>query len=174
MRFSSWRLGLILLAAGVTGGCDDGIPTDVEQTEAVHAVSSGPVLVECPSDVTTTVTGTLGPTGGSIEAAGHRLDLPLGAVRAPTQFTMTIPAARFLEIHITANGQSAFRFFEKAAITISYDRCTRNNITHETLSAWKIDPVTQALLKPMGGSDDRGARRVTFATDSLSAYAIAQ
>ncbi|HEX6133444.1 MAG TPA: hypothetical protein VFZ24_05760 [Longimicrobiales bacterium] len=174
MRFSSCSPGLVLLIAGLTAACGERSPTDVERATSVRAVSSGPVLVECPTDVTTTVTKTLGTFGGSIEVGGHRVDLPLGAVRRPTQFTVTIPASRFVEVHITADGQHGFRFYETAAITISYERCTRSNITDEPLAAWKIDPATQALLKPMGGSVDHDTRRVTFSTDSLSAYAIAQ
>lgn len=175
MRFSSSRrFGTALGAAFILAACAEPGPTQIEEKVELSSASSGPVLVECPTDVTRSVTRSIGSLGGSIELDGHRLNVPLGALLLPVEFTMTAPASRFVEVHITANGEHGFEFLETAGITISYARCTRNNISGGGLVAYKVDPTTKALLKHMGGSNDTGLRSVTFATDSLSAYAIAQ
>ncbi|MGH7463738.1 MAG: hypothetical protein ACREK1_01100 [Longimicrobiales bacterium] len=173
MRFSSsHRFGAVFAAILLTTACGDTGPTEI--TGAPQAISSGPVLVECPTAETRSVSGTLDLLGGTIRLDGHSLTLPVGALLLPTEFTLTVPASRFVEVHVTANGQHGFEFLETAAITISYERCTRNNIAGGGLTAYKIDPATKALLKHMGGIDDTLLRRVTFSTDSLSGYAIAQ
>lgn len=175
MRFSrSHRTGIAFCTILLAAACAEPGPTQVEEQTEISAVSSGPVLVECPTDVTKSVTRTIGSLGGSIELDGHSLNVPLGALLLPVEFTMSAPASRFVEVHITANGQHGFEFLETAGITISYERCTRNNISTSELTAYKVDPATRALLKHMGGTNDKAQRRVTFSTDSLSAYAIAQ
>jgi hypothetical protein len=177
MRISrSHRLGAIFAIALLAGACSDTVPTDVTapSQSSAASVSSGPVLVECPTDVTRSVSQTLGLLGGTVQLDGHSLTVPAFALVLPTQFTLTVPASQYVEVHITAGGEHGFEFLQTAAITISYERCTRGNIDHVDLTAYKIDPATKALLKDMGGTDDALLRRVTFSTDSLSAYAIAQ
>lgn len=169
---SSHRCGAVFAAILLAAGCGEPGPTEL--TGEQDAVSSGPVLVECPVNVTTSVTKTLDLLGGTIQLGGHSLTLPVGALLLPTEFTLTVPASRYVEVHVTANGEHGFEFLEAAAITISYERCTRGNIAGGVLTAYKIDPATKALLKHMGGADDTLLRRVTFSTDSLSGYAIAQ
>jgi hypothetical protein len=44
----------------------------------------------------------------------------------------------------------------------------------KTLTVWHINPQTKQLLTNMGGVNDAGLRRITFTTDHLSGYAIAQ
>ena len=171
---SSRRLAVVFGTALLTAACVDSGPTQVEEQVDFSAVSSGSVLVECPIDVTRSVTGTLDALGGTLELDGHSLNLPAGALLLPVKFELTVPASRYVEVHITANGEHGFEFLETAGITISYERCTRSNIKDGGLSAYKIDPDTKALLKHMGGTNDTALRRVTFGTDSLSGYSIAQ
>ena len=171
-RYAGVLCSFLLLA-----GCADTSPTDVGELAdpSASAISSGPVLVECPTDVTRTVSRTIHPlAGGTIELDGHSLTVPALALVLPTEFTLTVPASRFVEVHVTANGEHGFEFLRTAGMTISYARCTRDNIDKVALSVYKIHPESRALLKGMGGSDNELLRTVTFSTDSLSAYAIAQ
>lgn len=168
MVFSSSRsIGAVVFAVLAAGACTDSSPT-------MSSLSAGPVLVECPTNETRSVTGTLGILGGNLELDGHVLALPLGAVLIPTEFTMTVPASRFVEVHVTANRAHGFQFLETTVFTISYQRCTRNDLARADLTVYKIDPETKALLKDMGGLENALLRTVTFSTDSLSAYSIAQ
>lgn len=134
---------------------------------------SGAVLIECPSDVTTSAEDTIGSLGGSVRLANHSLTLPLLAVTGPQVFTLTDPAGKYMLLDLKANGQESFGFDEPATITIDYSRCTRSNIDKSELSVWKVDPETKALLRHMGGTDDKTARTITFTTDSLSVYSLA-
>ena len=168
MRFSSFRsTSAVLIAVLAAGACTDSSPT-------MSSLTAGRMLVECPVSEARSVSGTLGILGGNLELDGHVLALPLGAVLVPTDFTMTVPASRFVEVHVTANGAHGFQFLETAVFTISYQRCTRNDLARADLTVYKIDPETKALLKDMGGSKNALLRTVTFSTDSLSAYSIAQ
>lgn len=171
MQFSRTSRILVLFAAvALAGGCGDSGLTDVD--EASLRVS--PWLVECPSSVTRSATRTLGILGGTLEVDGHQLRLLPGAVLLPTEFTMTVPASRHVEVHVTANGAHGFAFLLPATFTISYDRCTRNDIDPDSLTVYKIDPSTKTLLKKMSSSLDLLQHLLTFPTDSLSAYSIAQ
>ena len=175
MHISS-RCAGILLPIVILAGCAES-PTEVAEpaSASVSSISSGSVLVECPTDVTRSVSQTIHPlSGGTIELDGHSLTVPALALLLPTQFTLTVPASRYVEVHITANGEHGFEFLRTAGISISYARCTRSDIAGAALSGYKIDPESKALLRFMGGSNDMLQRRVTFGTDSLSAYAIAQ
>jgi hypothetical protein len=145
----------------------------LSETGPSLASSSGAVLVECPSNVTTSAEGTIGSLGGSVELANHRLALPALAVLEPTVFTLTDPAGKYMLLDLKGNGQESFGFEKPATVTIDYSRCTRSNIDQAELSVWKVDPETKALLKNMGGIDDKAARTITFTTDSLSMYSLA-
>lgn len=136
--------------------------------------SSGPVLVECPVDSSIATTGTLDASGGSIRLLNHELALPLLAVSGPTSFALEAPVSNYMELAVTANGAESFQFNKVVNITIDYSRCTRSNIDKAPLSVWQIDPVTKALIEPMGGVDDKESRTITFQTDHLSTYSIAQ
>lgn len=147
--------------------------TSVSDAGPSLASSSGAVLVECPSNVTTSAEDTIGSLGGSVELANHRLELPALAVLQPTVFTLTDPAAKYMLLDLKGDGQESFGFEEPAAVTIDYSRCSRSNIDQAELSVWKVDPETKELLRNMGGVDDKAARTITFTTDSLSMYSLA-
>ena len=44
----------------------------------------------------------IGPAGGSVELAGHRLVVPAGAVSHPTRFTLRLVDAGFVEVDLKA------------------------------------------------------------------------
>lgn len=162
----------ILAVALAAGACEQTSPVEQAGVEPQFA-SLGPTLVECPIDVTTTVVKKLDARGGTVEVKGHRLVVGDLAVISPTKFAASDQASNYVELNVRADDQESFGFREPVSITIDYSRCTRNNIEKGPLSVWKIDPATKALLKHMGGTDDKGARQITFSTDSLSSYSIA-
>lgn len=163
---------LLFAVSLAAAGCDRAENTLVEPDAPAFSTSSS-TLVECPVSETRSVTKELGLLGGTIELDGHSMTLPLGAVLAPTTFTFTVPASKFVEIEIHADGAEGFEFEEPVSIGISYQRCTRSNIDNSTLTAWYIDSETKALLEHMGGTDDKLARTVTFGSGHLSGFAIA-
>jgi hypothetical protein len=161
----------VLILAGPVG-CD-GNPAAVNDVPAPQFASAGPTLVECPSNVTVTAEGMVGSQGGAVALGRHRIQLPVQAVQEPHSIRLTDPATKYMVLDLKANGQDAFGFGRPVSITIDYSRCNRSNIDRGPLSVWKIDLRTNALLKQMGGIDDKVARTVTFTTDSLSGYSIA-
>ena len=162
-----------ILAAVLLAGCAD-TPTAPVDVLPQHSVTTGAVLVECPTDVTRSTSGTLGILGGTLELDGTRITIPAFALLLPTQFTLTLPASNYMEVEIRAGSAEHFEFEAPVTIAIDYSRCSRSNIDKAPLSAWHIDTETKALLENMGGTDNKTARTVTFDTDHLSGFSIAQ
>ena len=166
------RIAVLILSALAGAGCTERTATEPEL--AAQFSSTGATLIECPSNTTKSVQGELGPLGGTLSLDGSSITLPAGAVLVPTTLTLTLPASNYMELHITANGGQHFQFEAPVTIAINYSRCTRSNINKNKLSAWYIDATTKALLQYMGGDDSKSTRTVTFGTDHLSAYSIAE
>lgn len=166
------RLATGILLAGGLAACGEHEDA-VGSLEPQYANSVNPTLVECPSTASYETTGTILPTGGSVELRGHAVVLPAGAVLTATDIGLREPAAQYMQIDLTADGHDHFQFGAPVTVTISYARCTRSNIDKGPLSAWLIDPATGALLQNMGGVDDKTNQTVTFETDHFSGYAIA-
>jgi hypothetical protein len=160
----------VLAVAAALAGCSESTPQAVTAPQFSTAVA----LVECPESQARSTRGVLGPAGGAVTLDGHSLVLPAGAVAELTEFTITVPASRFVEVRVKADGQDGFEFLEPVTITVSYERCARASWGSRPLQVYKIDPDTRELLRAMGGVDDRLTRRVTALSDSLSGYAIAQ
>lgn len=135
------------------------------------STSTGATLVECPTDVTRSVSATIDLLGGTLELDGHKLVIPANAVLFPTTFTLTVPASNYLKIQVTADGEEHFQFESPVSMTLSYERCSRSNIDKKTLVIWYVSSA-DALLENMGGTDDKTARTVTTSTDHLSDYAL--
>ena len=173
MRYRTHAAAAVLLVVSLAAvGCD-GAGDALLAPDAPLLAASGSTLVECPVSETRSVTRTLLPTGGEIELDGHRMTVPPGAIEFLTTFTLTAPKSNYVEIEIHAQGAEHFTFLDDVSITISYDRCTRSNINQSALTAWYIDSGTKALISEMGGTDDKLARTVTFDSDHLSGFAIA-
>lgn len=165
----------LLLFLLVLPACSDTrTATEPLQPEGLSLASSGPVLIECPVETDTATTGMIDATGGAVQLNNHALRLPLLAVNAPTPFELRAPVSNYMELSVRADEKDSFSFNKPVSITIDYSRCTRTNIDRGDLSVWQIDPVSKALLEPMGGLDDKVARTVTFETDHLSTYSLAR
>lgn len=167
------RYSPALIAAFLVAGCADG-PAAPFELQPQAAVTAGALLVECPTDIARSASRTLGLLGGTLEVDGTRITIPAFAVLLPTEFTLTLPASNYMEVDIRAGGAEHFTFEAPVSVAIDYSRCTRSNIDKAALSVWHIDTQTKALLENMGGVDDKQARTVTFQTDHLSGFSIAQ
>jgi len=130
-------------------------------------------LLECPVESTEATSGALGLLGGTLGLVGAQLEVPLGILALPQRFRIEIPASQFMEVSISAIGFGHYLFSGPVTVTIDYSRCPDSALEGGPLTVYHIDEVTKALLQNMGGVDDRANRRITFTTDHLSGYAIA-
>ena len=162
-----------LASVALVAACVEPLSPAATASHSSSNVSSGPVLVECPVDQTVSASKLITPLGGTISAGGATISIPVGAVLLPTTIQVTVPASQYMEVDITANGASHFTFQTPVTVSVSYARCTRSDIDKAPLSVWYIDSQTKALLQNMGGTDDKAARSITFVTDHLSGYAVA-
>lgn len=166
-------LSTVLLTLALVA-CGDTPTGDAIGPEGPSFASSGPVLIECPVDSALSAEGTIDALGGSVKLQNHEIALPEFAVLTSTKFRLEAPVSNYMELSVTANDMESFQFEKLVRITIDYSRCTRSNIDKADLSVWQIDPVTKALLQNMGGVDDKTNRTITFETDHLSTYSIAE
>lgn len=171
----TWLRSAALSAAVLAAaGCGDGQPAGITApAEALTTQSTGPTLLECPAETTTSTSSLIGPLGGVVSVGGHQLVIPPLAVLVPTEFTVTVPASQYVRVDITAGNGEHYQFQKPVSITLSYARCTRSNIEKENLRIFYVDDEDR-ILQDMGGTDDKDARTVTTGTDHLSGYIIGQ
>lgn len=163
-----------LLSCSETTAVDSGSAPDEASTSSLFG--SAPKLVECPTSETQSTTAQIGVDGGLLQLGGTSVMIPIGALLGDTEFTLTVPASRYVEVQIEAQGHEGQRFdFElPVVVSVDYSRCSRSNILRAPLAAWYIDDDTKQLLEEMVSIDDKLLQRVTFTTGHLSTYAIAE
>jgi hypothetical protein len=172
------RRVLVLAALVVLGACGDQQPTEPIKPAAGGSLSgllsSTANLVECRTDETVTSSGSITEAGGSLAIGGTIVVFPPGAVLGATNFTLTIPASKYVEVQIRATGHEYFDFQEgsPAVVTIDYSRCNRSDVLVKPLSVWYINSEKEPETN-MGGVDNKLTRSITFTTPHLSGYAIA-
>lgn len=173
---TSLRRASLAFAVVALVSCGEGPAAErITASDAPLATTStGPALLECPVDTTASKTATIDLLGGTLELDGHKLVIPANAVLLPTEFTLTVPASKYVEVDIKAAGEEHFQFEQPVSLTLSYARCSRSNIEKENLKVFYIDSATKSILEDMGGTDDKTSRTVTTGTDHLSGYAIGQ
>jgi hypothetical protein len=178
---------ILALAAAALLGCSD-VATrpedgriDPDTTQGPDTTqppgTGGPIqprLIECPTNQTSTNSGLIGVLGGTVAAAGTSISLPANAVLTGVLIRVTVPASTYMEVEFTANELLTFLFLKTVTVTIDYSRCPRSVTDGKTLSVWLIDTNTKALILNMNGVNDPAQRRMTFTTNHLSGYAIAQ
>ena len=177
-RVRPMRRTLLAAALALLGACGDQRPTEPVTPAAPDSPDrllgfSGPKLVECPTDETLTKSATIGPLGGVLSLGATSITVPIGALLGETELKLTIPASRYVEIDVTANGLQHFVFEEPVVVSIDYWRCNRSDVLFKPLTAWYIDSDTKDLLERMPSFDNKLTRQVTFTTLHLSGYAIA-
>ncbi len=131
-------------------------------------------LIECPTTQSSTNSGLIGVLGGTIATAGTSISLPVGAVLLGTLIRVTVPASTYMEIDVTANDLLSFLFQKPVTITIDYSRCPASVTAGKTLTVWHINTQTKVLIENMNGVNNPVQRKISFTTDHLSGYAIAQ
>lgn len=143
------------------------------RVEATPASSSaGATLLACPVSKSRSATEVIDARGGQLDLSGHEVRIPAGAVTQPTAFTISVPASDHLVVEVWAAGVEHYRFAKPVEMTISYKRCAKQG--PKSFSAWFIERATGTMIELMGGTDDKHRRSVSFLTDHLSAYAIAE
>lgn len=141
--------------------------------DALRLLGGGSKLIECPSNETATNTGVIGIAGGVLSAGGVSIAIPANALLSDVVVSITVPASKYVEADISVQGSEHFDFQLPVIVTMSYARCSRSNIDLLPLSAWYIDSSTKQMLERQPSIDDKLLRAVTFTTDHLSGYAIA-
>jgi hypothetical protein len=169
---------LVVVALAALGACAEQRPTEPTKPGASGSLdglfSSGPKLVQCATDETTSAVGSITELGGTLSIGGTSVVFPAGAVLGATNVTLTIPASRYVEIEIKADDQEHFVFEQPIVVTIDYSRCQRSDVLVKPLSVWYIDAQTKDLLEQMTvGIDNKLTQSITFSTPHLSGYAIA-
>jgi hypothetical protein len=177
------NIRLVLAAIGVVaiGGCVDSTVTGPSSVESYAARDSAakllglfrPKLVFCPSATTQSTTSVIDGLGGVLSVAGTSVSIPVGALLAPANVTLTVPASPYMEIEVSVEGSDHFIFELPVVISLNYSRCTSFLVRFLPVHAWYIDSETKALLERMPGIDDKLTRTVTFPTTHFSGYAIA-
>lgn len=177
-RSSNRTVTTILFSAMLLlGACGEESPTSPEPSLmssrgsdfAGHAMRP----VACPTTESYRTEGILGPEGGSLHAAGHRLTVPAGVLAEPIHFTLHAPTGRYVKVNLTAGGAEHYEFAAPVIVTISYDRCRRQHRSASPASVWYIDEISSRPVERMGGKDDRKRRAVTFRTTHFSTYLVA-
>lgn len=161
-------IGLVMLLHA----CDGPTPTESVPTEPRMAQTVAPSLVYCPADETAENGSLISLLGGTVHAAGHRLEAGLGSLASATLLSIRVPPADHMRVELSANGLEHFEFLRPVRVTIDYSRCPLSEIERGPLSVWYVDDYGR-LLENMGGVDDRATRSITFWTDHFSGYAIA-
>jgi hypothetical protein len=115
----------------------------------------------------------IGPDGGTLVVGGNAIAIPPGAVPTPTSFTLSVAGGPVVRVEIRAGNAQQYVFQRPVQVTIDYSRCGSAVDALPPLSAWYVGNGGNALLEEMAGLDDRQHRRIFFATDHLSGYAVA-
>ena len=168
---------LLPFALLVLGACSTDSPT---APQAASMLSPGvesfvpvPHVAICPTTESYRTEGILGPKGGSLHVAGHRLMIPPGVLREPTRFALYAPAGPLVRLELTATGTEHYRFAAPVVVTISYDRCRRQHSLTSPATVWYFDDTGEQPIERMAGKDDRQRRAVTFRTSHFSTYVVA-
>jgi hypothetical protein len=162
-----------LLAGGLAitlAACADG-PTAPVSAVSAKRVKAKTSLLVCPVHRSAEASAVIGAEGGALAVGRNVMVVPAGAVSRPTEFTMSIPKSRFLEVEINAAGYEHFVFDRPVSITLDYTRCRGSKLEKSPLSAWYIDSDSKEPIAEMGSVDERPSSLLTFWTDHLSGYA---
>lgn len=169
-------LRLPLVALPLIASCAEA-PVGV-QAAAPRASTSAtsPKFLACPgSSSALSGSATIGVEGGVIKAGPLRLEVPAGAVTAPTAFVAVVPSSPYLEVDLRAGSTEHFVFERPVTVTLDLQRCggVTTGPDGSPLRAVYVAPVTREVLEDMGGTVDPGTRTLRFRTGHFSSYVVA-
>lgn len=158
--------GALAVAAALLTSCDNPTAPALSLTAV-----DGAQLLACPTTTPQSTSRLVIPVlGGLVSLDGSSIAIPSLALSLPTRISVAIPASEYMQVDIQANDLLHYLFKRPVQVTIDYSRC---GDVQGDLTVWYIDPTTKERLADMGGTDNRALRRITFTTDHLSSYAIA-
>ncbi|HKG90560.1 MAG TPA: hypothetical protein VKA84_01640 [Gemmatimonadaceae bacterium] len=169
-RFSRFARAVGALAAAATlfTACEQ--PVAPSGAPSLTTVTTTQLLL-CPNSTAKSTSKLILPLlGGIVSLDGSLISIPSWALSLPTVITVAIPTSDYMQVDITAGDLLSFLFRRSVQVTVDYSRC---GDVQGDLTVWHIDPATKAFLEDMGGTDNRSAHKITFTTNHLSSYAIA-
>ncbi len=126
----------------------------------------------------------IGPAGGTLELIGHRVDVPAGAVRGPTTFSLAVaPGTVEVELEAVARGGipgaaniGRRGFARPVRVSLSYARTAydRNPPGVDHLTVLRVfSRFGYARYEPMATRVDEEMRTVIVELDHFSRYVLA-
>jgi hypothetical protein len=111
-----------LLAATVIAACADEATAPSTPSFALAGTRRPPTITRCRQFYATT-SAWIGPEGGSLKAGGHTLNVPRGALSAPTFITMEAPSGNVGHVVFSPEGLT-FDPNYPAHLVMSYLNCS--------------------------------------------------
>jgi len=167
-------LGLMLVA------CDEPAATDPIETAPESEIVAPQLNVammsvapmHCHSDFPLLGHGVVTPDGGTVQAGKSRVEVPAGAVTAPTTITMILHASPYALIEMRANGQDHFEFEKPIEVSVDYARCEMPG-DGAGRTVWYVDEDLGVPVEAMATTDHPAEGRLSFTTDHFSVYMVA-
>jgi hypothetical protein len=162
-----------LLAAAFVAGCSD--EATGPSTPALAVAGALPVTITRCSQPYGATSGWIGPKGGRLKAGGHYLNVPAGALSAPTFITMETPAGDIGHVVFGPEGLTFNRNYP-VHLVMSYQDCSLTPGT--VLEVGYVSESLMLLEKQPSASDPTTLTvdaRLTHFSDYviLSTYAVA-
>lgn len=181
---------LPLIALLAFSGCQrDAVAMSTAPDEAVFGSPedfrpiADPLALHMLRESEATASSVIGSEGGSLELIGHRIEVPPGAVRSPTLFTLSAMADRVeVELQATAEGllgsvvNVGKRGFDKPVpVTLSYARTafTNNPPGVDQLTVLRVfSRLGYSRYEPLPTRVDEEARTATAELEYFSRYTL--
>lgn len=185
MRYNTFKLALLplLTVSLVLAGCEGG---ELPGSPSVPAFSAAGLSAvhKVPEKATAAIPGgtsgvIIGPDGGAIELAGHRLVVPAKAVTRPTRFSMRLLDNGYVEVDLQAAQSSATGvetdvgkrgFARPVILSLSYSQAEVPGDLSRVVVAW-VKP--DGSLQPLKSTHDALKQSITAELDHFSGYVLA-
>jgi hypothetical protein len=168
------RLTTVALAAALTACSEPTSAPRLDESEPNLNVIAPSGLLVCPNTTFDFAWSIVGRLGGLLSLDGHQVIFGQQSLLSLAFVTIREPISPYVEIEVRVNGREHYQFGQPVTVVLDYSRCPESSLPPGPLTAWQIDPATNAFIQNMHGVDNRAARTVTFTTDHFSGYAVAQ
>lgn len=174
------KLTTATLVAVLTLACTGTEAPTAPSSESVRAVSDSsklylPVvtplvqgLVACPLQNYASSVRTIGSTGGTIVAGGHRLTIPAGALSRSVTITMEAPSEYVASVKLQPEG---LQFARPAKLTLDYSGCPLARLDLFKHIAYTTDLLS--ILDILDSQDNILTAKISTDLDHFSRYAVA-